>query len=159
LRGLRSHIPGGSTSCCTQRRNDRPDIKVWRRSPGLPGSQLGGRGAPQANREPIGGGCRKSKSRQSPQHRPRRNDSTIYLTMDRTTGQTACSRRYYAIGHGRRDIRFGAAEFLELARCALLPAVRKRYMTIAQHYRTLAETEKRAQIKKNQATPHGPRSK
>ncbi len=44
-----------------------------------------------------------------------------------------------------------AAEFLELARCAPLPAVRKRYLKIAEHYRTLAEVEKRVQIKKNQA--------
>jgi hypothetical protein len=41
-----------------------------------------------------------------------------------------------------------AAEYLELARCAPLPAVRKRYVTIAEHYRKLAEVEKRAQIKK-----------
>jgi hypothetical protein len=42
-----------------------------------------------------------------------------------------------------------AAEFLEHARCAPLPAVRKRYIAIAQHYRKLAEAEKRAQIKKS----------
>ena len=42
-----------------------------------------------------------------------------------------------------------AAEFLELARCAPLPAVRKRYVTIAEHYRKLAEVEKRVQIKKS----------
>ena len=40
-----------------------------------------------------------------------------------------------------------AAEFLEHARCAPLPAVRRRYIAIAQHYRKLAEAEKRAQIK------------
>ena len=45
-----------------------------------------------------------------------------------------------------------AAEFLELARCAELPAVRKRYLKIAEHYRALAEVEKRVQIKKHQAT-------
>ena len=45
-----------------------------------------------------------------------------------------------------------AAEFLELARCAPLPAVRKRYLTIAEHYRMLAEVEKRVQIKKSQTT-------
>jgi hypothetical protein len=45
-----------------------------------------------------------------------------------------------------------AAEFLELARCAPLPAVRKRYLTIAEHYRKLAEVEKRVQIKKSQMT-------
>ncbi|HEY1749209.1 MAG TPA: hypothetical protein VGG11_20925 [Xanthobacteraceae bacterium] len=45
-----------------------------------------------------------------------------------------------------------AAEFLELARCAPLPAVRKRYLTIAEHYRALAEVEKRVQIKKSQTT-------
>jgi hypothetical protein len=44
-----------------------------------------------------------------------------------------------------------AAEFLELARCAPLPAVRKRYLTIAEHYRTLAELEKRVQIKKSRS--------
>jgi len=42
-----------------------------------------------------------------------------------------------------------AAEFLELARCAPLPAVRKRYLKIAEHYRTLAEVEKRVQIKQS----------
>jgi hypothetical protein len=52
-----------------------------------------------------------------------------------------------------------AAEFLELARCAPLPAVRKRYITIAQHYRKLAEAEKRVQLKKNQMTLHPPRIK
>jgi hypothetical protein len=41
-----------------------------------------------------------------------------------------------------------AAEFLELARCASAPNVRKRYTKIAQHYLTLAEAEKRAQLKK-----------
>jgi hypothetical protein len=45
-----------------------------------------------------------------------------------------------------------AAEFLELARHAALPAVRDRYVKIAEHYRALAEVEKRIQIKKNQAT-------
>jgi hypothetical protein len=50
-----------------------------------------------------------------------------------------------------------AAEFLELARCASLPAVRKRYLTIAEHCRKLAEVEKRVQIKKNQSTLHPPR--
>jgi hypothetical protein len=44
-----------------------------------------------------------------------------------------------------------AAEFLELARCAPLPAVRKRYLTIAERYRTLAELEKRVQIKKSRS--------
>jgi hypothetical protein len=52
-----------------------------------------------------------------------------------------------------------AAEFLELARCAPLPAVRKRYLTIAEHYRTLAEVEKRVQIKKSQTTPDPTRVK
>jgi hypothetical protein len=42
-----------------------------------------------------------------------------------------------------------AAEFLELARCAPLPSVRKRYLRIAEHYRTLAQVEKRVQIKKS----------
>ena len=42
-----------------------------------------------------------------------------------------------------------AAEFLELARCAALPAVRKRYLKIAGHYRTLAEIERRVQITKS----------
>jgi hypothetical protein len=41
-----------------------------------------------------------------------------------------------------------AAEFLELARCASAPNVRKRYAKIAQHYLTLADAEKRAQLKK-----------
>jgi hypothetical protein len=41
-----------------------------------------------------------------------------------------------------------AAEFLELARCAPLPAVRRRYLTIAEHYRELADVEKRLRIKK-----------
>jgi hypothetical protein len=45
-----------------------------------------------------------------------------------------------------------AAEFLELARCAPLPAVRKRYLTIAEHYRTLAEVEKRVQIEKRRTS-------
>lgn len=40
-----------------------------------------------------------------------------------------------------------AAEFLQLARNASLPAVRKRYITIAEHYRTLAEVEKRVRAK------------
>jgi hypothetical protein len=52
-----------------------------------------------------------------------------------------------------------AAEFLELARCAPLAAVRKRYLTIAEHYRTLAETEKRVQINKSQTTPDPTRVK
>jgi hypothetical protein len=43
-----------------------------------------------------------------------------------------------------------AAEFLELARCAPLPDVRKRYLAIAEHYRTLADVENRVQIKKSQ---------
>jgi hypothetical protein len=45
-----------------------------------------------------------------------------------------------------------AAEFLELARHASLPAVRTRYVKIAEHYRTLAKLEKRIQIKKNKTT-------
>jgi hypothetical protein len=45
-----------------------------------------------------------------------------------------------------------AAEFLEFARCASAPNVRNRYIMIAQHYRTLAEAEKRAQLKKSQMT-------
>lgn len=44
-----------------------------------------------------------------------------------------------------RGYLYRAAEFLELARSAALPAVRKRYLTIAEHYRTLAEVEKRLQ--------------
>jgi hypothetical protein len=52
-----------------------------------------------------------------------------------------------------------AAEFLELARCASLPAVRKRYLTIAEHYRKLAEVERRVQIKKSQTTPDPTRVK
>jgi hypothetical protein len=45
-----------------------------------------------------------------------------------------------------------AAEFLELARCAALPGVRKRYVAIAEHYRALAAAEKRVQIKKNRTS-------
>jgi hypothetical protein len=52
-----------------------------------------------------------------------------------------------------------AAEFLELARRAALPAVRKRYLTIAEHYRKLAEVEKRVQIKKSQTAPDPTRVK
>jgi hypothetical protein len=52
-----------------------------------------------------------------------------------------------------------AAEFLELARNASLPAVRKRYLAIAEHYRTLAEVEKRVKIKKIQTTPDPTRVK
>ena len=48
---------------------------------------------------------------------------------------------------------------IELARRAPLPAVRKRYLTIAEHYRTLAEVEKRVQIKKGQTTPDPTRVK
>jgi hypothetical protein len=52
-----------------------------------------------------------------------------------------------------------AAEFLELARCAPLLAVRKRYLAIAEHYRKLAEVEKRVQIKRSQTTPDATRVK
>jgi hypothetical protein len=56
-------------------------------------------------------------------------------------------RRHGAPGYSKR-----AAEFLGLARCAPLPAVRKRYLMIVEHYRKLAEVEKRVQIKKSQPT-------
>jgi hypothetical protein len=46
-----------------------------------------------------------------------------------------------------------AAEFLELSLCASLPAVRKRYLTIAEHYRELADVEKRVLLKKSKETP------
>jgi hypothetical protein len=52
-----------------------------------------------------------------------------------------------------------ATEFLKLACHASLPAVRKRYVTIAQHYQALAEAEKRLQLKKSQTTLHPPRAK
>lgn len=41
-----------------------------------------------------------------------------------------------------------AAEFLELAASASDPNVRERYITIAQHYRALAEAEERSADKK-----------
>jgi hypothetical protein len=76
----------------------------------------------------------------------------MYLTMDRPKGEPSAREVLRdwarAPGYAQR-----AAEFLELARCAPLPTVRKRYLTIAEHYRTLAEVEKRVQIKKSQTTP------
>jgi hypothetical protein len=51
-----------------------------------------------------------------------------------------------------------ASEFLELARQASLPAVRKRYLKIAEHYLALAKVEKRVQIEKSRATPRPPRA-
>ena len=62
----------------------------------------------------------------------------VYLTMDRPDGKPR-SRDVLlewarAPGSSRR-----AAEFLELARHASLPAVRTCYVKIAEHYRTLAE--------------------
>lgn len=73
----------------------------------------------------------------------------MYITMDRPKGEPSAREVLgdwaKAPGYSKR-----AAEFLELARCAPLPAVRKRYLTIAEHYRRLAEVEKRVQLKKNQ---------
>ena len=75
----------------------------------------------------------------------------VYLTMDRPDGKP--SARDVLLEWARAP-RYSqrAAEFLELARHAPLPAVRTRYVKIAEHYRTLAEVEKRIQIKKNQTT-------
>jgi hypothetical protein len=54
---------------------------------------------------------------------------------------------------------YRAAEFVELARSATLPAVRKRYLKIAEHYRALADVEKRVQIKKHQTAVDPTRAK
>ena len=82
----------------------------------------------------------------------------MYLTMnqpqDEPSAREVLRDWARAPGYSKR-----AAEFLELARCAPLPAVRKRYLTIAEHYRTLAEVEKRVQIKKSQTTSYPPRVK
>ena len=82
----------------------------------------------------------------------------MYITMDRPQGKPRAREVLRdwarAPGYSQR-----AAEFLELARCAPLPAVRKRYLTIAEHYRKLAEVEKRVQIKKSQTTPDPTRVK
>jgi hypothetical protein len=75
-----------------------------------------------------------------------------WLTMDRPKDKT--SARDLLLDWGRAPgYSQRAAEFLELARRAPLRHVRKRYLTIAEHYRTLAETEKRVQIKKSRTTP------
>ena len=75
----------------------------------------------------------------------------VYLTMDRLDGKPRARDVLFewarAPGYSQR-----AAEFLELAQHASLPAVRTRYVKIAEHYRALAEVEKRIQIKKNQTT-------
>jgi hypothetical protein len=72
----------------------------------------------------------------------------MYLTMnqpqDEPSAREVLRDWARAPGYSKR-----AAEFLELARCAPLPAVRKRYLKIAEHYRTLAEVEKRVQIKQS----------
>jgi hypothetical protein len=82
----------------------------------------------------------------------------MYLTMDQPQGKPRAREvlRDWARAPGY-SVR--AAEFLELARCAPLPAVRRRYLRIAEHYRTLAEVEKRVQIKKSQATLYEPQTK
>jgi hypothetical protein len=46
-----------------------------------------------------------------------------------------------------------AAEFLELASSASDPNVRDRYVTIAQHYRALAEAEERGADQKGTERP------
>jgi hypothetical protein len=73
---------------------------------------------------------------------------SMCLTMDRPKDEPSAREvlRDWAKAPGYSN---RAAEFLELARCAPLPAVRKRYLRIAEHYRKLAEAEKSAQIKKS----------
>jgi hypothetical protein len=82
----------------------------------------------------------------------------MYLTMDRPKDEPSAREVLRdwarAPGYSHR-----AAAFLELARCASLPAVRKRYLKIAEHYRTLAEVEKRVQLKKSLTRPDSKRVK
>jgi hypothetical protein len=75
----------------------------------------------------------------------------MWLTMDgfkeKTSARDVLLDWARAPGYSLR-----AAEFLELARHAALPVVRKGYIKISEHYRALAEVEKRVQIKKSRTT-------
>lgn len=82
----------------------------------------------------------------------------MYLTMDRPHGKPR-AREILRDWSRAPGYSIRAAEFLELARCASASSVRNRYTTIAQHYLTLAEAEKRAQLKKSQMTPYPLRKK
>jgi hypothetical protein len=76
----------------------------------------------------------------------------MYLRMDQPKGKPS-AREILRDWARAPEYSKRAAEFLELARHASLPAVRRRYVKIAEHYRALAEVEKRVQVKKGR-TPN-----
>ena len=66
----------------------------------------------------------------------------ILVSYDRPRERRGARQELLSRGRGR-SYRDRAAVYLSLARCVSEGDVRNRYVTIAQHYRTLADAEER----------------